>query len=125
MVSRRLPTAAARIRAQVRSCEVCRGQSGAGAGFLRVFRFHLPILISQTIPHSLSFIIRDWYNRPIIGRRTKWTHSVSSHPKKLKEKFEFNFPNFLLITVLIFFIYDKTSVLRDYFTFGIRCHVVW
>jgi hypothetical protein len=35
-VSRWLPTAAARVRARVWSSAICGGQSGAGAGFLRV-----------------------------------------------------------------------------------------
>jgi hypothetical protein len=77
-VSRRLPTAAARVRAQVWSC--C-GQSGTGAGFLRVLRFPLPVLIPPTPPHSSS-IIWDWYNRPNSGRRTKWTQS---HPTPSQE----------------------------------------
>jgi hypothetical protein len=34
-VGRRFPTAAARVRSQVRSCGICGGQSGIGAGFLR------------------------------------------------------------------------------------------
>jgi hypothetical protein len=76
-VSRRLPTAAARVRAQVRSCRICGGQSGTGEGFLRVLRFPLPILIPPTAPHSSSPIIRGWYDRPNSGRRTKWTQS---HP---------------------------------------------
>jgi hypothetical protein len=33
-VNRRLPTAAARVRARVRSCGICIGQSDTGAGFL-------------------------------------------------------------------------------------------
>jgi hypothetical protein len=38
-VIRWLPTAAARV-----ACGVCGGQSGIGAGFLRVLRFPLPII---------------------------------------------------------------------------------
>jgi hypothetical protein len=33
-VSRWLPTAAAQVRSQVKSCGICGGQSGTGAGFL-------------------------------------------------------------------------------------------
>jgi hypothetical protein len=44
-VSRRLRTAAARVRAQIRSSGIYGGQHGTGAVFLRVFRFPLPILI--------------------------------------------------------------------------------
>jgi hypothetical protein len=42
-VSRWLPTAVARVRVQA-ACGVCGGQSGTGAGFLRVLRFPLPII---------------------------------------------------------------------------------
>jgi hypothetical protein len=38
----------------VRSCGTCGGQSGIRAGFLRVLRFLLPILILPTAPHSSS-----------------------------------------------------------------------
>jgi hypothetical protein len=53
-VSRRLPNTAAPIRAQVRSCGICGEQGGTGAGFLRILRFPLPILILPTAPHSSS-----------------------------------------------------------------------
>jgi hypothetical protein len=42
-VRRWLPTAAARVGVQA-ACGVCGGQSGTGAGFLRVLRFPLPII---------------------------------------------------------------------------------
>jgi hypothetical protein len=54
-VSRRFLTATARFRAQVTSCGNCGEQSGSGAGFLRVLRFPLPILIpSMLYTHHLS-----------------------------------------------------------------------
>jgi hypothetical protein len=63
-VSRWLPTAAARVRVRVWSCGICGGQSGAGAGFLRVLRFPLPIFIPPIAPQSTSSIIWGLYNRP-------------------------------------------------------------
>jgi hypothetical protein len=74
-VTRRLPTAAASVRAQVRSCG---GQSGTRAGFLRVLLFPLPALSPLTVPRSSS-IIRGRYNKPISGRRIEWTQS---HPTR-------------------------------------------
>jgi hypothetical protein len=45
------------------------GQSGAGAGFLRVLRFTLQSSFAPPItPQSPSYIIRGMYNRPICGR---------------------------------------------------------
>jgi hypothetical protein len=71
-VSHWLPTAVARVRAQVSSCGIFGGQSGTGADFLRVLRFSLPPFIPPSAPHSSS-TIRGWYNRPVSGRRTEWT----------------------------------------------------
>jgi hypothetical protein len=51
-VSRWLPTAAARVRSRVWSSGICGGQSGAGAGFLRVLWFPLPIFIPPNSPSS-------------------------------------------------------------------------
>jgi hypothetical protein len=48
-VSRWLPTAAARVRVWV-ECGACGGQSGAGAGFLRVLVVPLPIVIPPISP---------------------------------------------------------------------------
>jgi hypothetical protein len=66
-VSRWLPTASARVRARVWSCGICGGQGGAGAGFLRVLRFPLPILIPPIAPQSPSSIILGLYNRPEVA----------------------------------------------------------
>jgi hypothetical protein len=52
-VSPRLPTALARVRSQVRSRGVYGRQSDTGAGFLRVLRFPLSILISPPALDSL------------------------------------------------------------------------
>jgi hypothetical protein len=43
VVRRWLPTAATRVRVRA-ACDVCGGQSGTGAGFLRVLRFPPPII---------------------------------------------------------------------------------
>jgi hypothetical protein len=83
-VSRRFPTGAARVRAQVMSCGICGGQSGTGAGIIRVLLFPLPILIPPTTPLSSS-VIRGGYNRPVSGRRTKWTWSHLT-PRNKKKK---------------------------------------
>jgi hypothetical protein len=66
-VSRWLPTAAARVRARVWLCGIYGGQSGAGAGFLRVLRFPLPIFIPPIAPQSPSSIIWGLYNRPEVA----------------------------------------------------------
>jgi hypothetical protein len=47
--------------------EICAGQSGAGAGFLRVLWFPLPIFIPPIAPQSSSLIIWGWYNRPEVA----------------------------------------------------------
>jgi hypothetical protein len=68
---------------EARSGGIRGGRSDTGAHFLRILQFPLPNLIRPTPPHST--IIRDSYNRPISGRRTKWTQS-HPHPPKNKKK---------------------------------------
>jgi hypothetical protein len=76
-VSRRLLSAAVRVRAQVRSCGICGGQSGIGADFLRVLLFPMSIHNPPNTPKSPSSIIWGWYNKLNSGRNTKGTQS---HP---------------------------------------------
>jgi hypothetical protein len=75
-VIRWLPTAVARVRARVWSSRIC-GQSGAGAGFLRVLRSPLPLFIPPNSASSQSS--RGRYNRPFSGRRAEWSQ-YGLHP---------------------------------------------
>jgi hypothetical protein len=75
-VSHWLFTAAAQVQTQVRPKGICGGQIGAGAGFLWVLQFPLPILF-PTAWYSSSSTIQGWYNRPNSDWCTKWTQS---HP---------------------------------------------
>jgi hypothetical protein len=61
-VSHEFPTAAARVRYQVMSCKICGGYRGTAGGFLRVFRFPLPILIPSMLLHThhLSSGAKQW-----------------------------------------------------------------
>jgi hypothetical protein len=63
----------------VKSCDICGEQSGAGAGFLRVLRFPLPIFIPPIAPQSPSSII----NRPVMTA----VPSALSHPAKNNKKY--------------------------------------
>jgi hypothetical protein len=73
-VSRRLPTTAARVRAQVKSGHV--GQSGTGTGFPQVHRFPLPLIL-PTAPYSLSSSSRA-------GTICQIVDSFSPHQRKVK-----------------------------------------
>jgi hypothetical protein len=55
------------------------GQSGAGAGFLRVLQYPLPIFSPPVSPQSSPPIIRGCYNRPVVAAVPKVP------PHKLKE----------------------------------------
>jgi hypothetical protein len=63
------------------SSGICGGQSGAGADFLRVLRFPLPIFIPPIAPQSPSPIIWGWYNRPEVAA----VQGTQSHPTSNKK----------------------------------------
>jgi hypothetical protein len=88
MGNRRLLTDGVRVRSQVKSCEICGGQSGTWAGFFRVLRLPLPIFIPPPAPHSSSSsIVRGWYNRSVSGRRAEWTQSHPTPRNNKRKKF--------------------------------------
>jgi hypothetical protein len=65
VVSRRLPTAAARVQTQVWSCGILWWTKVAlGQVFCRELRFPLPIYIPSASPQSSFTITRGWHNRP-------------------------------------------------------------
>jgi hypothetical protein len=83
-VSRWLPTTAGRVRARVCSSGFRGGESGAGAGFLRVLRFSPPIFIPPNSPSSQSL---GASTRGQSGRHAEWPNLDStSHYANLKTK---------------------------------------
>jgi hypothetical protein len=50
-------TAAARVPSKIRSCGIRGGQSGTGAGFLRILWFPLPIIIPPMAPLQFNYAI--------------------------------------------------------------------
>jgi hypothetical protein len=60
-IFRRVPTATAQVEYQARSRGICGGQSGSGAGILRVLRIPLPVLIPPSVAHSLIILSPTLY----------------------------------------------------------------
>jgi hypothetical protein len=85
-----LPTAVA----QVWSCGVCGGQNGAGAGFLWVLRFPMPVFVPPIAPQSPSSLIWGWSSS---GRSTKWTQSHPTKNNNNKKKYWWRFTHILQI----------------------------
>jgi hypothetical protein len=64
-ISRRIATAAAWVLSRVKSCEICGGQTGRGAGFLL---FPLPLI------HSTNYsTIITTYNLGLVQWAYKWS----------------------------------------------------
>jgi hypothetical protein len=78
-VSHRLCTAAARIQGRVRSCGICGGQSGTGAGFLRVLRFPLELALHRLLHNHRHLSSGAGTIRQPVARSAKWTQS---HPMR-------------------------------------------
>jgi hypothetical protein len=89
-VTRWLPTSAAWVRARVWLSGICGGKSGAGADFLRVLRFPLPIFIPLNSPSSQS---------PGAGTIGQLVADVSIGPSLDSTPHYANFKNFSCNTV--------------------------
>jgi hypothetical protein len=65
----------------------CGGQSGAGAGFLRVLRFPLPIFIPPIAPKIIFIYHRGLYNRPKWPQYQRLNYlGTKSHPTNNKKE---------------------------------------
>jgi hypothetical protein len=51
------PTVVAHGWFQVRSCEICDGQSGTEVGFFQVLQFSLPMTFPPTSPHPFIILL--------------------------------------------------------------------
>jgi hypothetical protein len=80
------------ISAPVKSRGICGGQSGAGAGFLRVFRIPVPIIHSaycSTMAITIIIIIQLWYKSPVSGLSN---YGLGSTPaQQIKKPCEYNY----------------------------------
>jgi hypothetical protein len=63
-------------------------KSGAGARFLRVLWFPLPIFIPPISPQSPSHIIRGWHNRPGVA-----AVSIASQNQIKEKKKDYRYEN--------------------------------
>jgi hypothetical protein len=103
-VSHWLPTVAAQVQAWVWSCGICDGQNGAGAGFLRVLRFPLPICIPPTAPQSPPSVIWGWYNRPVVAAVPSGLSLLQCHlagNKRMNLKYQCKNPKVYIVTFLL------------------------
>jgi hypothetical protein len=108
-ISHWLPTMVAWVCARVWSSGICGGQSGAGAGFLGVLRFPLPIFISPNFPSSQSprayTIGQKW-------RHAEWTQ-YGLHPPtmQIKKRYEFSMAQCVPVTPVFILLICKSHLL--------------
>jgi hypothetical protein len=110
--SRWLPTAAVRGSNPGLVVGFCGGQSGDGAGFLRVLRFPLPIFIPPIAPKIIIYH-RGLYNRP---KRPQYQGlrylGTQSHPTNNKKKYP-QTSAAIFISTFISFIYNLFNDAND------------
>jgi hypothetical protein len=99
-ISRRLPTAGARVQTRVWSCGILMNRSGAGAGFLRELRFPLPIYIPSASPQSSSLL-------PEVG--TIGQEWPPCHPPPPPKVFRWMIVIILALPILLRIFYFKNS----------------
>jgi hypothetical protein len=75
-ISRRLPTAKARVRALTMSFGIYSGQNINGACFLRILRFPLPLIHSTNCSAVITIYHSGWYDRSISGRSNSGLGSI-------------------------------------------------
>jgi hypothetical protein len=75
VVSRRLPTAAARVRTRSGNVGFVVAKVALGQVFYEYFGFPCQFSFYQLLRNHPHLIIRGWDNRPVSCRRTKWTQS--------------------------------------------------
>jgi hypothetical protein len=89
VVSRRLVSAKARVRAEVNQSGICGGirDTGTGQASLRVFQFLLSVSFHRGSP--CSHITWGLDSRPVGGRSSETEHPIDVNKKKLNIKGQF------------------------------------
>jgi hypothetical protein len=87
-VSRWLPTAAARVQSRVWSSEICGGQSGAGAGFVRVRQKKITLKTQATLPFYSILISTEMIQKYSIHMHSAFLLSPSNRAAGFIQHFQ-------------------------------------